>query len=108
MGLFMTLIEILSMHHRLLVCGCVTDCCNQPSRLSSCTQLLMYLCCGCCTTLNAGAHVQVSGWTHSLLKDNGAQVQYEVHGGGHEVGPPDVMAKIAAFLGEFAALPQAD
>lgn len=50
----------------------------------------------------------VSGWTHSLLKDNGASVEYEVHNGGHEVGPPEVMAKIAAFMGQLAALPHAD
>jgi len=37
-----------------------------------------------------------SGWLRDLLQTNGAEVQYEQHGGGHELGGPEVIKKIAS------------
>ena len=37
-------------------------------------------------------------WVRDLLKTNGLSVQFESHQGGHELGGPAVLSKIAGFL----------
>ena len=36
-----------------------------------------------------------SGWLNDLLRNGGAEVKYELHGGGHDLGGPNIMKKIA-------------
>ena len=36
-----------------------------------------------------------SGWLNDLLKSGGASVQYELHPGGHDLGGPNIIKKIA-------------
>lgn len=45
---------------------------------------------------------QACGWLEELLKHNGAQVSTSIHGGGHELGGPAVVAAILAFLDAVA------
>ena len=38
------------------------------------------------------------GWTKQLLDAHGAKTEHQLHPGGHEVGGPDVLKKMAAFV----------
>lgn len=44
--------------------------------------------------------VMCTDWTHDLLKANGADVRVIKHAGGHDVGGPDVINRIARFVVE--------
>jgi len=44
---------------------------------------------------------QVAGWVKQLLDANGAKAEFDLHPGGHEVGGPDVVARIAKFVREM-------
>mmetsp|Transcript_19222 Transcript_19222/g.31544 ORF Transcript_19222/g.31544 Transcript_19222/m.31544 type:complete len:287 (-) Transcript_19222:21-881(-) len=39
-----------------------------------------------------------SGWTRDLLKANDVSVVYETHRGGHELGGPEIIQKLVAFV----------
>lgn len=41
---------------------------------------------------------EAMGWVKQLLDANGAKAEFRIHSGGHEVGPPDAVRGIAAFV----------
>mmetsp|Transcript_2548 Transcript_2548/g.2877 ORF Transcript_2548/g.2877 Transcript_2548/m.2877 type:complete len:164 (-) Transcript_2548:3097-3588(-) len=41
-----------------------------------------------------------SSWLHELLKTNGAEVKYESHSGGHELGPQRILDSLSDFVAE--------
>lgn len=44
---------------------------------------------------------QASLWLRDLLKDAGCSVQHEAHEGSHDLGPPEMLTKLAVFLGSI-------
>ena len=40
---------------------------------------------------------EASGWTKQLLEAHGARVEQQLHPGGHEIGGPEVLKKIASW-----------
>ena len=39
-----------------------------------------------------------AGWLRDLLTQAGVSLGFEAHGGGHDMGPPQMLVKLSAFL----------
>mmetsp|Transcript_2650 Transcript_2650/g.6214 ORF Transcript_2650/g.6214 Transcript_2650/m.6214 type:complete len:327 (+) Transcript_2650:75-1055(+) len=48
---------------------------------------------------------QASGWVKELLSSNGVKVRYEAHGGGHELGGPQILQAVQEFIEETISNP---